>query len=653
MKKIAFLTVFLSCHLMGACSTTPTTKPEISAVAVQPGADRWSGDSLYLPASSPIVLSARPQALLRGLVELAEWAADADLYADKTRPEFPPLFLLKQILGDDIAQTDTWARYGFDTNRPVYMGVAASSADSVRYLHELEGALAAKIGAGTTPLLDALSADTRAPGLHAEVLRRTAGLKPFTSGRVVVPAIDPGLLVDFIGRHAVTFGWARVSVENAKPLKMGLLGRAYIHPDPELPAFAMRVVNDVVLVDGVMLGPSQFSNIANEWEQAQLLALKTWLASPKSAAGRPVAPRIIQDADLSIGLDTLETSKLVRLRGFQRNLQLVSRVDARKRDDMLLFGLRETLMSALAWELRADELPGVAYSLTVGEVDSAEALEFEMTMFTSPTADRVSVSPSTTGLNVRDRGLSASLSLAPFNEDEWKKLVSIDDPAQTLDILDAGDGDPVLFAMALPRLITVILGNLVSAGANSLNPISEIVNSVPNLDRVEFAWVGDTIDVQRRLVLLATFLPGVSEGDRVAASAHLATFAASLAGYERNQEPLWIGETPSPIGLLGAPGYAVMGENYVFFGVGLDAEELEHERAALIAQSGEYAVYFRAEPATWIPMLSQYPIQSLMRFDGATLAQRLGPVEITMAPELEGKTQSLRWRIQWKRPPRL
>jgi hypothetical protein len=96
-----------------------------------------------------------------------------------------------------------------------------------------------------------------------------------------------------------------------------------------------------------------------------------------------------------------------------------------------------------------------------------------------------------------------------------------------------------------------------------------------------------------------------------------------------------------------------MNENYVFFGVGLEAEELEAERSALLANSGAYAVYFRAEPATWIPMLSQYPIQSLRKFDGATLAQRLGPVEVTMAPEIHGKTQSLRWRIQWKRPPRL
>ncbi len=650
MKKIVFLAVFTGYGLLlGGCSTTPAPVPETAVVAVQPGSERWSGDALYLPEGSPIVLSARPHALIQGLLELANWASDPELYADKTGPDISPLFVLDRLFGDDITRTAAWARYGLDTKRTVYFGLSGSSVDSLRFVDEIEAALSTKIGAGTTPLLDALSAEKLAPGLHSEVLRRTAGIQPTVSARIVVPALDPGALVGFIEHQALIFGWVRVSPEAAEPLKMGILGRAYTHPDLEMPAFSMRVVNDVVLVDGVILGPRS-SSAVGESELAQLAALKTWLLESK--AGRPSAPRIVQDADLAIGLDTLEASRLVRLRGYQRALSMVSRVDAKKRDDMLLFGLRETLMGARAWELRADELPGVAYSLTVGDEDSADALEFEMTMFTSPTAERVVVPPSSVGLRINDQGLGASFSLAPFNDEAWKKLVSIADPAETLDILDAGDSDPVLFNLALPRLILVILGNLVSAGPNSLNPISEIVSAVPSLERVEFAWVGEAIGVQRKLVLLATFLPGVSSGDRTAASAHLATFAASLAGMERSPEPLWIGSEPSPIGLVNAPGYAVMTDEYLLLGIGMEAAELEAERALLVA-SDNYAVHFRAEPSTWIPLLSQFPIQSLMKFDGATLAQRLGPVEVTMAPEIEGKTQSLRWRIQWKRPPRL
>lgn len=651
MKKIVFLAVFTGYGLLlGACSTTPAAVPETAVVAVQPGSERWSGDALYLSEGSPIVLSARPHALIQGLLELADWAADPELYADKTGPDISPLFVLDRLFGDDITRTAAWARYGLDTKRTMYFGISGMSADSMRFVDEVEAALSTKIGAGTTPLLDAMSSEKLLPGLHSEVLRRTAGIEPSIAARIVVPALDPGALVGFIEHQALIFGWVRVSPEDAEPLKMGILGRAYTHPDSEIPAFSMRVVNDVVLIDGVVLGP-QHSSVTGESERAQLAKLKTWLE--KSKAGRPSAPRIVQDTDLAIGLDTVEASRLVRLRGYQRALAMVSRVDAKKRDDMLLFGLRETLMSARAWELRADELPGVAYSLTVGAEDSMDALEFEMTMFTSPTAERVVVPPSTVGLRINDQGLGASFSLAPFNDEAWKKLVSIADPAQTLDILDSGDSDPVLFNLALPRLILVILGNLVSAGPNSLNPISEIVSAVPSLERVEFAWVGEAIGVQRKLVLLATFLPGVSSGDRVASSAHLATFAASLAGMERSPEPLWIGLEPSPIGLVNAPGHAVMTDEYVLLGIGLEATELEAEKALLVANSQNYAVHFRAEPSTWIPLLSQFPIQSLMKFDGATLAQRLGPVEVTMAPEIEGKTQSLRWRIQWKRPPRL
>ena len=651
MKKIVFLAVFTGYSLLlGACTTTPKTVPEVAVVAPQPGAERWYGDALYLPEGSPIVLSARPQALIQGLVELADWASDPELYADKTGPNISPLFVLDRLFGDDITRTAAWARYGLDTKRTVYFGFAAASVDALRFVDEIEAALSTKIGAGTTPLLEALSLEKLTPGLHSEILRRTAGIQPSIAARIVIPALDPGALVGFIEHQALIFGWVRVSPEDAEPLNIGVLGRAYTHPDFEMPAFSMRVVNDVVLVDGVVLGP-QGSSVIAESGQGQLAALKTWLEGSK--AGRPSAPRIIKDTDLAIGLDTLEASRLVRLRGYQRALAMVSRVDAKKRDDMLLFGLRETLMSARAWELRADELPGVAYSLTVGAQESTEALEFEMTMFTSPTAERVVVPPSTVGLRIHDQGLGASFSLAPFNDEAWKKLVSIADPAQTLDILDSGDSDPVLFNLALPRLILVILGNLVSAGPNSLNPISEIVSAVPSLERVEFVWVGDAIDAQRKLVLLATFLPGVSSADRIASSAHLATFAASLAGLERSPTPLWIGVEPSPIGLVNAPGHAVMTDEYLLLGIGLEAAELEAERSLLVADSETYAVHFRAEPSTWIPLLSQFPIQSLMKFDGATLAQRLGPVEVTMAPEIEGKTQSLRWRIQWKRPPRL
>lgn len=619
---------------------------------VAPGAQTWSSDAMRLPAGSPAVVALRPDRLEVALSDFLVWATDKDMYADKQAPGLGALMFMTS-LGMDTASSQ-WVRNGGDFARTAYVGLRPIDASGNAFVEAVEETLAAKLRVAPEQLMAATGPGPAPVGLHAEILAQVSHLRPVWNARAILPANDAQKLTAWIDRVAVGLGWKRAAPELAAPLGLGPFGRAYVRDDHDWPAVAVRLVDDVVVVDAAWVGLTLTPMGDEDHPTAQLAWLK---GAVSETGGRPKAPRPTQDVELLAGFDTGSMAQLVKLRGYQRAVAVAARADATTRDDLVLLELRDTLMTARAWSMRSQELPGVAYSLALGDEGSANVFELEMALTTAEFVPPLATAAAPVGIDVGERGLAGSFSLVPFQDKAWKQAFTLSNPAEALDLMDAGEADPFLFGLAAPRMATLVVGSLIGAGPNALNPISELAHVQKHLARVEFAWMGGPENMAAKMVLLGVMHDHVDAGAKMVTATQLTAFGARIAGWHRPPMAVEFGSTPTALGDDARMGYGVWGgaqPEHVVVGLGLEHDAFEAQRVELAGQpSTSDAIWFRAEPTTYLPLVGSYGWTGMYLFDTAVLAQRLGAVELRMAPDKDAGTQWLRWRIEWKRPPRL
>lgn len=621
------------------CATTPAPKAEVPVV--QPGAERWEGRALELPAASPVVLTLRTQNLIRGLDEVLGWAGDAGLYTD----EGPGFDVTQKLLRAYVGMGDDTflSQRGVNTRESILVGVTSLNSGR-NFVRDIDQILYKRFGADASNLITRLDDAQNITGLHTEITQHVHAF-PVLGARIIIPATDGAKLGRFLEESLTTLGFKSIPGERLAEQNIQLNCRAMM--TDELPlSFCVRTIADTVYVDAVIAREAAGRPDLTKTLLGALGELNT------SKTGRPLAPLGAANADAQIAFDAAGMAELTRIVGYEDALAVASRESADSRDDALVTSMADQLMSAKTWSIQSDKMPGFSYALNLGTEEDGIAFTFEMTYFLAHDVARLVVQPAKFGLGLNQRMLGAGVSASPFQDPSWRALMSIDEPTQLLEILSISDGNPVYFYPAMPRLALVALHNMIASGPNSLNPLSDVMPVIAQLNRLEMAWLGDPDGNNPKLLMLATIQPEATASDRLLVATHVADFGAALVGFERNG-PFEISQTPAAVPLVSAPGYVVSRQDFVAIGLGLERDEFERElQSVRPAEPSDEFVTMRAEPATWVPLLAhRYGV--MKQFDLPSLAQRLGPVTISAFPKTDGQTQTLRWRIEWKRPVRL
>jgi len=650
---------------------------DISQPEHMPGAGGWSGMALELPANSPVVVEARLNELVAGVRDLKDWVtAEPRMLGENGEEMIQRINLYWSIassyLGADPADPQAWRAQGLDIERRLYVGVYAISEPTESYVASVKKSLREQLSVDDdAALLKALKEraqkGTIPVGLNASVRRAVEDLEPDAGLRVLVPTTDASALLELLNNLATGAGY--LQIPNAREqLPLGIIGRAYVHADGELPAFTARLGMDHVVLDLVWPPPAQGAPGSPDGpNQRAIEALRR--AVEEIGPGRPAAPAPKGDPSLTLAFDQSGASTLVAARGFKRTMEFLDLVDTSKRDQILTLGMIDALANSRAWSTRARELSGLSYSLnTPGAETGGEAVSMDMVIYGSPLEKPLAVAPMKRSLELARRSGAAAVDLDPFFARSWMSWLRLDAPAETLDMLDASEADPLFHLLALPRNLALLVGNLAQHQPATFDAsTAAVLEILPHVRRFEFATVGAAAaNFARRptFVSLVTLRKGDSPSEKQAAASGALNFAHGLAlGFRdvEGDEAIAGAVTPDATITLDSYGRPFMyhympggDEPFILIGSGLEATDFEKELSDVLEGKARSVPvgYFRLEPVSIVALLAGEE-NAIEPIDPAILAQRLGTITASVDPE-EGKdTQMLRFRLELSRPAEL
>lgn len=688
-------------------STTPSdaepaadAKPQSSAEPPQPGAAAWHGDALELPADSPLVFSARPNDFLASARSLRDWiTAEPAMFGDQGERligRFEQFWQMFQgQLGMDPLSEEAPRRFGLDMQRPIYLGLyPASSGQGAAFLDAIESTLRRRLdlepGESTTQVLSAMeSGDRPIPnGLNASVLQAVESIHPRMGLRFVLPLQTPQdfihrfeRMVDAMAYTAPDGARADRSKREDSPKQPTLpVGRTYVDPGSQWPALKVDVDDTHATVD-VLFRP--FTTGATDLDEdgadaRQRLAESVETLAQTHGPGRPAAPQPAPSGMLTLSADQATGARNVRLNGYKKILETLRNAGVDKRDDMLVRGFSRIGRLARAWEETGQQLSGVSYQLqgNASEGPKDQIFSLSMTVFGADSGERPRLETRGAGLDVENRGFAVSMALPPLFDDRWRDWLMLDDPKALVGQNSGSDLVPMMSGLLAPRNFALFLVNVEPELKELLPDASQALYDLRgSLERVELATVGadpGALRLDPKLVALLSIDPETDLKQRRAILESMRPIVADLMKPTGKEEPAEDDEAPLPdlsegtLELVPDLGeylpnrlmyYAQIEgpKPYIMLMSGLDKETAQREIDS-IAGSGTNAgrlFYARLEPTTFTSALTAFDPDLLEPLDAGILAQRLGPLEVTISPAFDDNVRQLRYTITLKQPPQL
>lgn len=677
----------------------------------QPGAASWHGDALELPKDSPLVFSTRPNEFLSSARALRDWiTAEPAMFGERGErlvTRFEQFWQMFQgQMGMDPLSEQAPRRFGLDLQRPIYLGLyPASSGQGATFLDAIESTLRRKLelepGESTTQALTAMeSGDRPIPsGLNASVLQAVESIHPRMGLRLVLPLQTPR---DFIHRfermvdaleYTAPDGARADRAKREDPVEDPSLpiSRTYVDPGSQWPALELNVRATHATVD-VLFRPFSTRPTAvdeDEPEARRALAEAIGNLTETHGPGRPAAPRPDPEGMLTLSADQATGARNVRLNGYKKILETLRNAGVQKRDDMLVRGFSRIGKLARAWEETGRQLSGVSYQLqgNVPEGPADQIFSLSMTVFGADAGPRPRAETRGAGLDVEDRGFALSMALPPLFDDLWRDWLMLDDPKALVGQNSGSDLVPMMSGLLAPRNFALFLVNVEPELTKLLPDATETLYEMRGqLERIEIATAGaepGALRLDPKLVALLSIDPETDLKQRRAILESMRPIVADLMKPTGTEEPGQDEskedesaenepETSLPdlregtLELVPELGeylpnrlmyYAQIGgpKPYIMLMSGLDKETAQRE-IDRIGGSGPNAgrlFYARLEPTTFTSALTAFDPDLLEPLDAGILAQRLGPLEVTISPAFDDNVRQLRYTITLKQPPEL
>lgn len=682
--------------------------PQATGPKLAPGAARWAPSAQQLPQGAPVVLTARVDALVGGVGRLYEWLlAEPAMFGQGVEGEQRVRGLvnareqLEEELGFDPLTPEAWERWGLDITRPAYLGIYPPAPRARSLSQDIEAALLEGLEVEGAAALEAKLEQGPAPtGLYSELSRLVREAQgPEGIARVVVALRDEARALDVIDSVASRLDWSRGDQA------VGISRLYYTSAEDGVMALVVRIEAGRMALDWLRLG--RLDATAEDPRRAEALARAQALLKEQGGPGHPRAPAPLDpDAALSLSIDQDGYVRELRRRHYAEAVSAASAEAAADRDAALLRAVRSARRAGDPWRTEGLGLTGITYELAVGgEARLQERLfGLRMGLFASEGLEAPARAGAGPGLSVEQRILGVSLDPAVLLGPQWKKWLAPAQPGQALDLLEETDeGAPVsisaaAYLLSLPRNFAVVITSfedIIRAQAPiDVLPLYAQREHLARLDLVVPGADLKTLRLRPRFLGLLLMRPGTEPLDRDAVSAalrdtlHMAWgqaeelrvlpppdggAAAEEAGaaeesppepesYDR-AEPL----ESDRLRTFDAPAGHPLGQTmyyyargaerpWILFGHGIDEEALRDELSAL--ESGEGAgqgqsVYMRAEPAGLVQLASTYRPASLSFLDLAILAQRVGPLRLSVDAPTEDAPHALRYSFELLAPPAL
>ncbi len=660
-------------------------KEKAVKAALNPGAERWADGALGLPEGAPVVLTARTGEVVRGLDALYEWIVSepAMLGADgeeKARALANLRETAKTRLEMDLLEEVAWEGLGLDTARPMHLGLYPLSEASEGLTAQLEAAARGHLGAAEGDSLeDALTKwekEGSKPGLHkALVALERAAPEERSGARVILPIGDEAQLLSTVDRAATQLKWRAAFSGSGQTL------RRVFYEDEQGWIATARVDGDTHHND--LYGATREDELAggSPAERIREVAEAALAARP---AGYPAAPAAPGSPALGASLDQRGVSAWLRYSGVRLAIERAKQSATIERDAEAAKQLRSMARGLKYWDTAEPNLTGMTYGMHIGGegASGARLVGGEMTLFGKRDLKLPAQPTAPASLSVGDRALGASLTASFLFGEDWRAWIGVE---STENLLEFGDNEgPIGTASmlgSLPRNLAMLVSNFESTLARETT-----LESVPihqqrdRIERIEFATTGLSLSgflLQPQYVALVTIKPDVEPVDRDAVSGSLRSTIAAFAELEpgedeenSNEDEVSLLDNLRPLDpgkvqrfdTTQLPNVTYFYERdadapFIMFGNNLTEAELlaEVERARNKPTGEEMArsVYLRAEPVGLVELWSTFRPQESETINLNVLAQRVGPITLTVdASEREG-TGALRYALELLRPPKL
>lgn len=694
-RAISLAGVLALCLALTSCKTTPTTPPEqpTTVARLAPGAEGWSEQARLLPASAPIVLTGRPDELLRRGATLFDWliAQPAMLGpGDEGEARVRSLIGLREAivmdLGWDILSVKSWSKYGVDLSAPIHVGVYPLSSAGVEFVEDTEATLRARLGQSSGDLATALAHYKGAPpvGLYSDLSRKGRNVEAALGARVVAKVGDEARALDMIDDLASSFEFARAN----SPASSSIKRLYYADRGHDVPVLSARVEDGSLLVDLFYIP----AIAANDPAQRSIEIIKNVeQALATHEEGAPSAPAPLEDPSLALSLSQQNLSTIARFYGYQDALREASANAADERDAALVTALATITRGNKHWDTGAPEISGFTYELhTSGMFEgSVRQLGLEMNIFGTRDAKALEVPTTPVGLTLGTRSVGAAFDPAFFTGDSWKQWLGVSDPSRLLELLDYDESSnfsATLFLLSIPRNAALFVSNF-DAMLKAEAPIDflPLYAQRDKIARVEVAIPGlDLSNVLRnpRMLGLIVLEEDIEPLDRDLVSAALrdtlffaleevtpalqpppeAPVSAAPEEFdareplEANQTTAFAAPASHPLSKMVYHYKRDAEQAHIIFGIGVTGAELDAELDALDEpgpQMQQRSFFMRAEPAGLIQLASTYKPASLSFIDPAILAQRVGPLIFAVEPRRANGADVLSYGFELLAPPQL
>lgn len=672
---------FIALFVLGlaACSSSPTKEDSAKAVeqsaeaAPRPGTQAWSHGALKLPKGSPVVLAGKLDRLGQGASDLKSWlVSDPAMYGEDGEQIVAELEVywsyFTTFFGGEPGDVRSWKRRGVDPDRTSYFGLFPLDEAGDAVLTDADSVVRETFGAAPNASLSEhlgeyqqLGPKAIPTGFNGALQRAVEGHSPLTGARFVVSVTEKMAFESFfLGiLDALEFREAQ--------LPEGTAGRVFTD-NGDYPAVRITQDGQHAIID-VVISPINVSTAASESDEGGEAVAAVLRAAESFPPGRPAAPAPLDDPALSLSFDQLESSRLARIRGYQRTLLDARSLSADERDERVFEGVWQAERLADNWYRADSGFDGLIYSLDIAASETNRIAGLTMTFVGDKAREALPVSTPRVGLGVEERSFGVSLDFGPLFHEVWATWLGLDDPNDQLDLLAEGDSDPLVFGATMPRNLALIAANLATADDGGLSaPIAEfLTRELPKVARAEVAVTSPDLTGMASAPKFATLFvlhPGDENELRLTAQAardFVIATTADMVGGQLDIEKL--PDLEPGVGKVELDSIPVHHTEWIpgdeprlLVMVGLSEDEAEAERAALaegMPDQREEVVYFFARPPAFVELLSDENMQKVGPFNAPILAQRLGPVVGWIRPRTSDDAKAIQFRFELRRPPKL
>jgi hypothetical protein len=687
---------------------TPTAKK----VKPAPGAERWEGAALELPASAPMVLVVRSRAILSGIGSLYEWMisepamlGEGDVGIVRARELVNLREGLKQEFGMDVLSFEDWSRYGVDLDQPVHAGLYPLADSGKAFVKLVEDELVERLSIeDRAQMMASLESYTggneKILGLYSELSKKGRGAEANAGGRLVFSLSDEARALDTIDRMM-----SAMETTRSRPSTASTFKRIYfIDRKEDIPVMGVRTERGYLLVDIVYV--PRLDSTEEGARRAEATA-RIEEAVARSSRGFPRAPRPLDEPALALSLDQEGFSSISRYSGYQAALSRSLNSAASERDSELLLQLTDAIRGEYAWDVGTKGLSGFAYELHLGgERDGQKRLlGAHMTLFGEHGLELPPNTREGTDLALESRSIGTSFDPMIFTEARWKQWLGVEHPDR---ILEAFDYDPDgiasawTYLLALPRNVALLAANFEEMlKAEAPIDVIPLYAHRDKIERIDLVLPGLSLSnfyAKPHVLGLVRLKPEVAPIDRDVVSAALRDTlylmldnddleiftpeeTAPLAEGDAEETPEAVEEeaehdyakplAPNKVGAMSPSSasklhgmtyfYQRDGETpWILFGYGMSAEEFDAEIANVRKrQKGTSeridapAARLRAEPVGLVQLTAKYaPKDEFGGFDLGILAQRIGPLLLSVESGAS-QQRAIRYGFDLMNPPEL